>query len=136
MLLLPVGLETCYLSFHSLACCHVAVKKSATPPPSSRRNQKTPAPAASTSPMPKGCDSDDSVTALPVNLPGKLSILGKEAVQQRDTAQKNALHALRCATATEALVRSLRYFYIQLRPFSVTFFFHRWVVLRWILCGM
>uniref|UniRef100_A0A9I9CZ63 DUF936 domain-containing protein n=1 Tax=Cucumis melo TaxID=3656 RepID=A0A9I9CZ63_CUCME len=84
------------------------VKKSATPPPSSRRNQKTPAPAASTSPMPKGCDSDDSVTALPVNLPGKLSILGKEAVQQRDTAQKNALHALRCATATEALVRSLR----------------------------
>ncbi|XP_038886650.1 uncharacterized protein LOC120076802 [Benincasa hispida] len=82
-------------------------KKSVTPPPS-LRNQRTPAPAASTSPMLKSCDSDDSVTVLPINLPGKLSILGKEAVQQRDTAQKNALHALRGATATDALVRSLR----------------------------
>ncbi|KAG6598205.1 hypothetical protein SDJN03_07983, partial [Cucurbita argyrosperma subsp. sororia] len=81
-------------------------RKSATPPPR-LRNQRTPAASAS-SPMMKSSESDDSATTLPMNLPGKLSILGKEAVQQRDTAQKNALQALRGATATEALVRSLR----------------------------
>ena len=78
-------------------------------------------------------------TSLPMNLPGKLGILGKvnflpessvptlelfftkfcgficllfhalqEAVQQRETAQKIALQALRDASATETLVRSLK----------------------------
>ncbi|CAI0434731.1 unnamed protein product [Linum tenue] len=47
-------------------------------------------------------------TSLPMSLPGKLSTLGKEAVQQRETAQKMALQALREASATETLVRSLR----------------------------
>ncbi|XP_047182410.1 uncharacterized protein LOC124848697 [Vigna umbellata] len=47
---------------------------------------------------------------LPVNLPGKLSSLGKEAVQQREVAQKIALQALRDASATETVVRSLKTF--------------------------
>lgn len=93
-------------------------KKSATPPPS-LRNQRI----SSSSLMLKSSrcghllDFDDtadnnnnnSVVVVPINnLPGKLSILGKEAVQQRDKAQKIALQALRGATATEALVRSLK----------------------------
>ena len=97
-----------FLSFYCLDLV-VTARKSATPPPR-LRNQRTPAASAS-SPMMKSSESDDSATTLPMNLPGKLSILGKEAVQQRDTAQKNALQALRGATATEALVRSLRYSY-------------------------
>ncbi|KAL2347302.1 hypothetical protein Fmac_001302 [Flemingia macrophylla] len=48
--------------------------------------------------------------SLPTNLPGKLSSLGKEAVQQREVAQKIALQALRDASATEAVVRSLKMF--------------------------
>nr|KYP66168.1 hypothetical protein KK1_012452 [Cajanus cajan] len=48
--------------------------------------------------------------SLPVNLPGKLSSLGKEAVQQREVAQKIALQALRDASATETVVRSLKMF--------------------------
>ncbi|KAJ4974935.1 hypothetical protein NE237_008109 [Protea cynaroides] len=48
--------------------------------------------------------------SLSMSLPGKLSVLGKEAIQQRETAQKNALRALRDATASESLVRVLRMF--------------------------
>ncbi|KAL2253591.1 uncharacterized protein LOC105168255 [Sesamum indicum] len=55
-------------------------------------------------------DSDSINTSLHMNLPGKLSNLGKEAVQQRETAQKVALQALRDASATENLVRSLKIF--------------------------
>lgn len=47
---------------------------------------------------------------MPMNLPGKLSMLGKEAVQLRETAQKAALQALRDASAMETIVRSLRTF--------------------------
>ncbi|KAF2286637.1 hypothetical protein GH714_023102 [Hevea brasiliensis] len=54
--------------------------------------------------------ASDNSASLPINLPGKLSILGKEAVQQRETAQKIALQALRDASATETLVRSLKMF--------------------------
>ncbi|KAJ7943635.1 DUF936 family protein [Quillaja saponaria] len=55
--------------------------------------------------------SDSSFNlSLPMNLPGKLSSLGKEAVQQREAAQKIALQALRDASATETLVRSLKLF--------------------------
>ncbi|KAF5188706.1 dicer-like protein [Thalictrum thalictroides] len=43
-------------------------------------------------------------------LPGKLSILGKEAIHNRDIAQKAALQALRDASATETLVRTLKTF--------------------------
>ncbi|PON59336.1 hypothetical protein PanWU01x14_160850 [Parasponia andersonii] len=53
---------------------------------------------------------ENNITGLSINLPGKLSILGKEAVQQRETAQKIALQALRDASATETLVRSLKTF--------------------------
>lgn len=48
--------------------------------------------------------------SLAMNLPGKLCTLGKEAMQQRETAQKAALQALRDASATENLVRSLKMF--------------------------
>ncbi|KAF9604057.1 hypothetical protein IFM89_001932 [Coptis chinensis] len=41
-------------------------------------------------------------------LPGKLSILGKEAIHNRETTQKVALQALRDASATETLVRTLK----------------------------
>ncbi|XP_071709302.1 uncharacterized protein [Rutidosis leptorrhynchoides] len=43
-------------------------------------------------------------TRLSFSLPGKLNLLGKEAVQQREKAQKTALQALRNASATETLV--------------------------------
>ncbi|KAJ4961421.1 hypothetical protein NE237_021331 [Protea cynaroides] len=49
-------------------------------------------------------------SSLSMSLPGKLCVLGKEAIQQRETAQKLALQALRDATATESVVRALRMF--------------------------
>ncbi|XP_043687208.1 uncharacterized protein LOC122638353 [Telopea speciosissima] len=49
-------------------------------------------------------------STVSLSLPGKLSVLGKEAIQQRETAQKIALQALRDATATESIVRALRVF--------------------------
>ncbi|XP_021293223.1 uncharacterized protein LOC110423338 [Herrania umbratica] len=54
--------------------------------------------------------ASDNSKSLPMNLPGKLGMLGKEAMQQRETAQKIALQALRDASATESLVRSLKMF--------------------------
>ncbi|OVA09851.1 Protein of unknown function DUF936 [Macleaya cordata] len=47
---------------------------------------------------------------FPMSLPGKLSMLGKEAIQQRDATQKIALQALRDASATETVVRALKMF--------------------------
>ncbi|XP_062159235.1 uncharacterized protein LOC133866652 [Alnus glutinosa] len=55
-----------------------------------------------------GNSASEISTSLHMNLPGKLSTLGKDAVQQRETAQKIALQALRDAAATETLVRSLK----------------------------
>ncbi|KAA8518786.1 hypothetical protein F0562_016440 [Nyssa sinensis] len=95
-------------------------KKSSTPPPS-LRNARV---AASlnmggeeinssnsrmiSEPQSQPCDSaSNNTTSLPMNLPGKLSMLGMQAVQQRETAQKIALQALRDASATENLVLSL-----------------------------
>ncbi|KAK1413790.1 hypothetical protein QVD17_35573 [Tagetes erecta] len=49
-----------------------------------------------------------SKTSLSFNLPQKLSLLGKEAVQQHERAQKIALQALRNASATDTLVWSLK----------------------------
>ncbi|KAF3329008.1 hypothetical protein FCM35_KLT06086 [Carex littledalei] len=43
-----------------------------------------------------------------LSLPGKLSTLGKEAIQKRDAAQKAAHKALRDASATENVVRILK----------------------------
>ncbi|XP_068643496.1 uncharacterized protein [Aristolochia californica] len=43
-------------------------------------------------------------------LPGKLSIIGKEILQQRETTQKIAVQALREASASETLVRLLKMF--------------------------
>ncbi|KAJ9169571.1 hypothetical protein P3X46_017747 [Hevea brasiliensis] len=63
-----------------------------------------PAPEPQSQSSNSACDS----TNLSLCLPGKLSILGKGAVQQRETAQKAALQALRDASATETLVRSIK----------------------------
>ncbi|WCJ38422.1 hypothetical protein M5689_019484 [Euphorbia peplus] len=52
----------------------------------------------------------DNSASVAINVPGKLSILAKEALHQRETAQKIALQALRDANATETLVRSLKMF--------------------------
>ncbi|KAD7116470.1 hypothetical protein R6Q59_006788 [Mikania micrantha] len=49
-----------------------------------------------------------SKTSLSFNLPQKLSLLGKEAVQQQERAQKIAHQALRNASATGTLVCSLK----------------------------
>ncbi|KDP26579.1 hypothetical protein JCGZ_17737 [Jatropha curcas] len=98
-------------------------KKSATPPPNlrngrvvtslkmdgeSQNSNSKPAPEPQF--MCSSNSASDNTTTLPIILPGKLSILGKEAVQQRETAQKIALQALRDASATETLVRSLKTF--------------------------
>ncbi|KAL5759803.1 hypothetical protein ACOSP7_018313 [Xanthoceras sorbifolium] len=97
-------------------------KKSSTPPPTLRNARATASlnmsgdsenSSSRVNPQPQsqsGYLAPDSSTSLHMNLPGKLSILGKEAVQQRETAQKIALQALRDATATETLVRSLKLF--------------------------
>lgn len=65
--------------------------------------------ASQPQPQPGNLGNENS-PSLPMNLPGRLSMLGKEAVQQRETAQKIALNALRDAKATETLVRSLKMF--------------------------
>nr|XP_009802967.1 PREDICTED: uncharacterized protein LOC104248419 isoform X2 [Nicotiana sylvestris] len=101
-----------------------AEKKSTTPPPSLRSARMAASPTVGRdsqrlSNTKKSCqeqqqskpiDSNQDNTSLTVNLPGKLSILGKEAVLQRENAQKIALQALRDASATENLVRSLKMF--------------------------
>ncbi|KAH6809578.1 dicer-like protein [Perilla frutescens var. frutescens] len=96
---------------------NIAEKKSSTPPPTLRNGIAVSGNAESLSkikissqPQLSSGDSTSINTSLQMNLPGKLSILGKEAVQQRETAQKIALQALRDASATENLVRSLKIF--------------------------
>ncbi|KAJ4823303.1 hypothetical protein Tsubulata_026953 [Turnera subulata] len=98
-------------------------KKSATPPPNLRNARALATPkkcgdaqnsANSQAPLEQQSQSGNSLfensTSLAMNLPGKLSLLGKEAVQQRETAQKVALQALRDASASENLVRCLKMF--------------------------
>ncbi|KAM5566779.1 hypothetical protein ABKV19_015085 [Rosa sericea] len=96
-----------------------AEKKSSTPPPRLRNarvnvagDAQTPLKTSNSKPQSANVSNDSNSTSLclSMNLPGKLSLLGKEAVQQRETAQKIALNALRDASATEALVRSLKTF--------------------------
>ncbi|XP_073130809.1 uncharacterized protein [Henckelia pumila] len=107
----------------SMSPLNISEKKSSTPPPrlrnaipaaspsiggSSENNSKSK--IIPHSPFKSGDSHFTDDTSLHLNLPGKLSILGKEAVQQRETAQKIALQALRDASATENLVRSLKMF--------------------------
>ncbi|XP_061992141.1 uncharacterized protein LOC133710151 [Rosa rugosa] len=102
-----------------------AEKKSSTPPPRLRNarvttslnvagDAQTPQKTSNSKPQSANASNDGNSNStslcLSMNLPGKLSTLGKEAVQQRETAQKIALNALRDASATEALVRSLKTF--------------------------
>ncbi|CAL0311906.1 unnamed protein product [Lupinus luteus] len=103
---------------------NLAEKKSTTPPPRLRnakvenlagdaQNQESNVTSHS---QPQSQSTNNSAfdnsnnLSLPMNLPGKLSSLGKEAVQQREVAQKIALQALRHASATETVVRSLKTF--------------------------
>ncbi|TVU22260.1 hypothetical protein EJB05_31944 [Eragrostis curvula] len=51
-----------------------------------------------------------SSTAARVPVPGKLSVLGKDAIEQREQAQKAALEALRNASATDNVVRIYKIF--------------------------
>ncbi|KAL6626576.1 hypothetical protein ACP70R_030302 [Stipagrostis hirtigluma subsp. patula] len=51
-----------------------------------------------------------SSAAARVPVPGKLSVLGKEAIEQREHAQKAALEALRNASATDNVVRIYKIF--------------------------
>ncbi|KAJ1282929.1 hypothetical protein BS78_03G088800 [Paspalum vaginatum] len=51
-----------------------------------------------------------SATAARVPVPGKLSLLGKDAIEQREQAQKAALEALRNASATDNVVRIYKIF--------------------------
>ncbi|XWS22584.1 hypothetical protein CRYUN_Cryun29cG0048900 [Craigia yunnanensis] len=103
-----------------------AEKKSSTPPPSLRRGrvvaaslnmggdvQNSSNPSVTAQQPESQFDNNsafDNSKSQPMTLPGKLGMLGKEAVQQRETAQKIALQALRDASATESLVRSLKIF--------------------------
>ncbi|XP_021727020.1 uncharacterized protein LOC110694155 [Chenopodium quinoa] len=99
-------------------------KKSCTPPPSLRRdggcvnsavNMQNSASSKATPQQLQSQSSNptfnsNSGTSLSVNLPGKLAMLGKEAVQQRERAQKIAFQALRQSTATDNVVRCLKMF--------------------------
>ncbi|CAA2958230.1 Hypothetical predicted protein [Olea europaea subsp. europaea] len=101
---------------------NTAEKKSSTPPPSLRNAKMGASPTVTDNAQSDSnskitshsqsqpCYSASPNTSLPINLPGKLTVLGKEAMQQREIAQKNALQALRDATATENIVRSLKMF--------------------------
>lgn len=51
-----------------------------------------------------------SAAAARVPVPGKLSLLGKDAIEQREQAQKAALEALRNASATDNVVRIYKIF--------------------------
>ncbi|XP_028801821.1 uncharacterized protein LOC114756996 [Neltuma alba] len=92
-------------------------KKSTTPPPRLRSGDAENQNSNMTSQMQiQSTNSafDDNNNSnnlrLPINLPGRLGSLGKEAMQQRQVSQKIALQALRDASATESLVRCLRMF--------------------------
>ncbi|KAL2903265.1 putative AP endonuclease [Bienertia sinuspersici] len=102
-------------------------KKSCTPPPSLKRdggcinsaaNVQNSANSKATPQKPQSqqqssnptFNSNSSNTSISVNLPGKLGMLGKEAVHQRERAQKIAYQALRQSTATDNVVRCLKMF--------------------------
>ncbi|XP_077242539.1 uncharacterized protein LOC143883061 [Tasmannia lanceolata] len=57
-----------------------------------------------------GNTTSRSSTSEFMSLPGKLSTIGKEVIQQREAVQKIALQALRDASAMENIVRTLKMF--------------------------
>ncbi|CAN7133844.1 unnamed protein product [Brassica rapa subsp. narinosa] len=95
-----------------------SAKKSNSPPPPSVRTRRA---TAAASLMEEERDAPKSISKLAspknskvekleksLSLTGRLSTLSKEAMQQRETAQKIALQALREATVTETVVRHLK----------------------------
>ncbi|MFS7971492.1 hypothetical protein Hanom_Chr09g00833511 [Helianthus anomalus] len=72
------------------------------------RKKKSVAPTSSQSTRVASSPHSSSKTSLSFNLPQKLSLLGKEAVQQQERAQKIAIQALRNASASETLRWSLK----------------------------
>uniref|UniRef100_A0A7N0TEC5 Uncharacterized protein n=1 Tax=Kalanchoe fedtschenkoi TaxID=63787 RepID=A0A7N0TEC5_KALFE len=98
-----------------------AKKQSSTPPPSLRNARALNMDGDAVSSVKPAAESKQFSNAAaaaacstnmgaPINLPGKLAMISKEAVQQREAAQKIALQALRDASATETIVRSLKMF--------------------------
>ncbi|CAF1927912.1 BnaC05g18890D [Brassica napus] len=94
-----------------------SAKKSNSPPPSVRTRRATAAAALveddrdapkSTSKLASPKYSKMEKQEKISTLTGRLSTLSKEAMQQRETAQKIALQALREATVTETVVRHLK----------------------------
>ncbi|XP_058088962.1 uncharacterized protein LOC131235687 [Magnolia sinica] len=90
-----------------------AERKSSTPPPRLRNAKLT------SFTLPENQSNSGVLQSQPSNptsknslmsLPGKLSTLGKEVIQQREVTQKAALQALKDASATETLVRILKMF--------------------------
>ncbi|ERN06631.1 hypothetical protein AMTRI_Chr01g135150 [Amborella trichopoda] len=99
----------------------IAEKKSATPPPRLRNmrasfnldgEKENPKTAALQQPQSQFVNvlASKTTDSSPIALPGKLSLLGKEVMQQRETAQRIALQALRDASATETIARLLKTF--------------------------
>ncbi|KAJ0436170.1 hypothetical protein HanIR_Chr17g0901491 [Helianthus annuus] len=82
--------------------------KTSTSPLKSVVGTKSVAPTSSQSTRVASSPHSSSKTSLSFNLPQKLSLLGKEAVQQQERAQKIALQALRNASASETLLWSLK----------------------------
>ncbi|KAI7725681.1 hypothetical protein M8C21_000091 [Ambrosia artemisiifolia] len=82
--------------------------KTLTSPFNSVVGKKSVAPPSSQSTRVASSPYSSSKSSLSFNLPQKLSLLGKEAVQQQERAQKIALQALRNASATETLLWSLK----------------------------
>ncbi|KAJ0691836.1 hypothetical protein HanPI659440_Chr15g0579331 [Helianthus annuus] len=72
------------------------------------------APTSSQSTRVASSPHSSSKTSLSFNLPQKLSLVGKEVVQQQERAQKIALQALRNASASETLLWSLKHGYLIL----------------------
>ncbi|KAJ0818225.1 hypothetical protein HanPI659440_Chr00c03g0710311 [Helianthus annuus] len=82
--------------------------KTSTSPLKSVVGTKSVAPTRSQSTRVASSPHSSSKTSLSFNLPQKLSLLGREAVQQQERAQKIALKALRNASASETLLWSLK----------------------------
>ncbi|KAM0016594.1 hypothetical protein Hdeb2414_s0028g00698451 [Helianthus debilis subsp. tardiflorus] len=82
--------------------------KTSTSPLKSVVGAKNVAPTSSQSTRVASSPHSSLKTSLSFNLPQKLSLLGKEAVQQQERAQKIALQALRNASASETLLWSLK----------------------------
>ncbi|KAF8086774.1 hypothetical protein N665_0613s0042 [Sinapis alba] len=108
--------KSCVVPTRRSVCDRETAKKSNSPPPSVRTRRAT---AAALVEDERDAPKSTSKLAFPKHsklekqekissLTGRLSTLSKEAMQQRETAQKIALQALREATVTETVVRHLK----------------------------